>query len=206
MSLSKKGDFASAKVMFWFFQTYNHGASSTETPEMHQGRYIYIYIYKMSFKGSQRNRQGYFLVASVESFWSQFWKTVLLIWQAMHLIAEEGSEFEANLAQKSKQGKSKNTIHNFKKLRASEITITFKRAEAKWWCFFCASVLFGVEWCNQTFMVPNLWGVCALVSLWYVVYLDITTRFVRDVEESSPPMKLQEVITYNLNIVYHRWS
>ena len=43
MSLSKKGDFASAKVMFWLVQTYNHGASSTETPEMHQGRYIYIY-------------------------------------------------------------------------------------------------------------------------------------------------------------------
>jgi len=29
------------------------------------------------------------------------------MWQAMQLIAEEGSEFEAHLAQKSKQGKSK---------------------------------------------------------------------------------------------------
>ena len=27
--------------------------------------------------------------------------------------------------------------------------------------------------------------------------------FVRDVEESSPPMKLQEVISYNLKIGYH---
>lgn len=59
-------------------------------------------------------------------------------------------------------------------------------------------------------MVPNMRGVCALVSLWYVVFksslmivfvgqcmlscyhdqhLDITSRCVRDVEESSPPMK-----------------
>ncbi len=117
----RKGDFASAKVMS--FQTSDCDsfgglvASLTETPEMHRGGFS---IYKISFKGSlQGKHQWYFLVASVESFCSQFWKgDVNVAGDAAHCRRRKwvwGTEIRF-------PGRA---MHSFEKMRASETTITF---------------------------------------------------------------------------------
>ena len=65
-----------------------------------------------------------------------------------------------------------------------------------------------VHWCHCGMLCSSqVWWLFLLVSACYHgIMIDISTSppdFVRDVEESSPPMKLQEVISYNLKIGYH---
>ena len=68
-------------------------ASLTETPEMHRGGdSLYIrYPLKGPYKGSI---SGISWLLPLRVFVPNFEK-VMLMWQAMQLIAEEGSEFEA---------------------------------------------------------------------------------------------------------------